>query len=234
MEKEKEEKEKEEKETGSQEEEKSGKGTEESHQLPFGLEGRTREQVQIKQEVAPFSEDEQTTGGDTLQEVGEAESPLKLSLMDSSEEDEPLGLEPEADESPMELEADLDETPMELEVPDSDSDTDFTPFQERLKKLQKANAATQLIEFPSVVEQFRDYLFKEKHMTVAELDGYLFAHKRITEEEVDEMGRAIETLISVGMNLATRPKIKLALFDLLAAVEQLEQTLGALPVSLKS
>lgn len=114
-------------------------------------------------------------------------------------------------------------------MPDSESDEDFVPCQELVTELQKAKVSTQLVRFPAAVDQLRTYLFDRKYLTVAELDGYLFAHKRITDEEVNEIGHTIEKIISVGMKLPMRPKIKLALYDLLAIVEQLELTLGELP-----
>uniref|UniRef100_A0AAV1UQE6 FRIGIDA-like protein n=1 Tax=Peronospora matthiolae TaxID=2874970 RepID=A0AAV1UQE6_9STRA len=126
-----------------------------------------------------------------------------------------------------------DESAMELEVPDSESDEDFSPVHDTVTRLEKARTSTQLIMFPAAVDQLRAYLIDHKHMTVVEMDGYLSAHKPITDEEAREIGCTIETIISVALKLPMRPKIKLALFDLIATVEQLELTLGKLPGSLR-
>ena len=126
-----------------------------------------------------------------------------------------------------------DESAMELEVPDSESDENFSPVHDTVTRLEKARISIQLIMFPAAVDQLRAYLIDHKYMTVIEVDGYLFAHKPITDEEAREIGCTIETIISVALKLPMRPKIKLALYDLFATVEQLELTLGKLPGSLR-
>lgn len=129
--------------------------------------------------------------------------------------------------------SDAEEIAIDLDVPDSDSDDDFSPCKELVTQLQSANTMNQLAKFPVVVEQLRSYLIDHKHLTVTELDGYLFAHKRITEEEADELGVAIKIIIAVGMALPIRPKIRRALSDLQAVVEQLECLLDDLPAFLR-
>ncbi|POM59545.1 hypothetical protein PHPALM_31705 [Phytophthora palmivora] len=179
--------------------------------------------VFIKEEPV-FPDETQFDQEEPRYEVGAddiAESPIELEVLDSS------------DESAMELEvSDTEELATELEVPDSDSEDDFSFCVELVANLQSANALSQLAEFPAVVELLRTYLLDRKHLTVVDLDGYLFAHKRITDEEADEIGHAIETIIIIGMELPMRSKVKLALRDLLAIVEQLKLTLGGLPTFL--
>ncbi|KAG7377523.1 hypothetical protein PHYPSEUDO_011516 [Phytophthora pseudosyringae] len=200
-----------------------------SDELPRGLVRMTRDAtVRIKEESGtvpdeqPEFDREGSSQVDAMHEADEiAEFPIELEVLESSEES---SVEPEMSDS--------EESAIELDVPDSDSEDDFSPCVEMAAKLQNASAADQLVGFPAVVEQLRAYLLDRKHLTVTELDGYLFAHKRITDEEADEIGRVIETIIGVSVVLPVRPKIKLALYDLLAVVEQLECTLGGLPTFL--
>ncbi|KAF1790601.1 hypothetical protein GQ600_6482 [Phytophthora cactorum] len=58
---------------------------------------------------------------------------------------------------------------------------------------------------------------QRKHLTVTELDGYLFAHKRITDEEADEVGRAIETIHLRGHDITTKTKDQAGAFWLTCA-----------------
>ncbi|KAL4147609.1 hypothetical protein PRNP1_011363 [Phytophthora ramorum] len=210
---------------GTENEEKVVVGDSDSDALPCGLVRRPRgASVCVKEEPVTLSDDQIQ---DNLEEasVGEAvaESPMELEVFESSEE------------SAVELEVELSdsESAMELEVFDSDSDEDFSPCLDMATKLEKAEKTTQLIEFPVAVKQLHSFLVDTKHLTIDDLDGYLFAHKRITDEEVDEIGRAIMSIVSVGLNLPLRPTIKLALYDLHAIVEQLELTLGELPAFLR-
>ncbi|KAF4037711.1 hypothetical protein GN244_ATG10156 [Phytophthora infestans] len=195
----------------------------ESDELPCGLVRLTRDAtVRIKEEPMTYPDNQpveamhETGAQDTI------ESPIELEVLDTSD----------SEQSVMEM-SDAEEIAIELDVPDSDSDDDFSPCKELVTQLQSANTMNQLAKFPVVVEQLRSYLIDHKHLTVTELDGYLFAHKRITEEEADELGVAIKIIIAVGMALPIRPKIRRALSDLQAVVEQLECLLDDLPAFLR-
>ncbi|KAG6582848.1 uncharacterized protein IUM83_17364 [Phytophthora cinnamomi] len=208
-----------------------GEAGEEIGVLPNGLVRTTSDTiVRVKQEPVVVLDQQ------TLVEVGQnemcetatmdeaemsqvVESPMELEVLESSEE------------SAVDLEmSDSEQSAMELEVLESDSDADdFSLCQELVTKLQNGNDATQLAMFPQTVAQLRLYLLECKHL---EVDEYLFVHKRITDKEFKEMGRAIEALVDVGMDLPMRPRIKMALNDLLTIVEQLEHALGELPAFL--
>ncbi|RLN48180.1 hypothetical protein BBJ29_000265 [Phytophthora kernoviae] len=181
------------------------------------------ELMSVKQEALTVVQVEVSSDSEVLDQGAEDESPMELEVLESSDE-----------ESAIELEVpDSDESALELDVLESESDEDFPSCLEVAIRLRKAGDVTQLKEFPAIVEQLRSYLQNKKHLTVAELDGPLFAHKNITSAEVSEVGRAIESMISVGMRLPLRPQIKSALAILLATVKQLELTLGELPAFLR-
>ncbi|KUF95603.1 hypothetical protein AM588_10005519 [Phytophthora nicotianae] len=201
----------------------------ESEELPCGLVRITHDaEVRIKDEPMTLADDqiqETSSPANVIYDTGPhdtVESPIELEVLESSD----------SEHSAMDM-SDLAELAIELDVPDSDSEDDFTPCMELVAKLKDANTTDQLAKFPVVVERLRSYLVDHKHLTVTELDGYLFAHKHITEEEADEIGRAIEIIICMGMALPLRPKIRRALSDLLAVVQQLECMLGELPVFLR-
>ncbi|GMF45898.1 unnamed protein product [Phytophthora fragariaefolia] len=151
-----------------------------------------------------------------------AESPVELEVPESSED------------SAVEMEETHAEPPaVELKVFDSDGDgeDDFSRCQESVNRLYTASADAQFALFPRTVELLRSYLADRKLLASTEVDGgyYLFAHKFISDDEIKDMGHAIETIIAVGMDLPMRPRIKVALNDLRATVEQLEHSLGKLP-----
>ncbi|KAE8984642.1 hypothetical protein PR003_g23247 [Phytophthora rubi] len=196
--------------------------------LPNGLVKTTHQTtVRVKEETVELSDQqpllEVSQQEASMDEAGNrplAESPIELEVPESSEE------------SAVELEMpDSEESAMELEVLDSDSDSDddFSSCRELVTKLQTGNDATQLLVLPQTVMQLRSYLIDCKHF---EVDEYLFAHKSITDAELKEMGHAIETIVSVGTDLPRRPRVKMALNDLLTIVEQLEHTMGELPALL--
>ncbi|KAL4118758.1 hypothetical protein PRIC2_011080 [Phytophthora ramorum] len=220
---------------GTENEKKVVVGDNDSDALPCGLVRRPRgASVCMKEEPVTLSDDQiQDNLEETLVGEAVAESPMELEVFESSEESA-VELEVElSDSESAEVELSDSESAMELEVFDSDSDEDFSPCLDMATKLEKAEKTTQLIEFPVAVKQLHSFLVDTKHLTIDDLDGYLFAHKRITDEEVDEIGRAIMSIVSVGLNLPLRPTIKLALYDLHAIVEQLELTLGELPAFLR-
>ncbi|KAG3186294.1 hypothetical protein PC128_g13021 [Phytophthora cactorum] len=199
----------------------------ESDVLPCGLVRITGDAAMcIKEEPMTLPDNhgrERNTQVNAMYETQDmVESPIELEVLESSD----------SEQWAVEI-SDSEELAIELDVPDSDSEDDFSPCLQLVAKLQNSSTADQLVKFPDIVEQLRSYLLDHKHLTVTELDGYLFAHKRITDEEADEVGRAIETIICVGMTLRPRPKIKQALSGLRALVEQLECTLGELPVFLR-
>ncbi|KAG3112636.1 hypothetical protein PI124_g13139 [Phytophthora idaei] len=199
----------------------------ESDVLPCGLVRITGDAAMcIKEEPMTLPDNhgrERNTQVNAMYETQDmVESPIELEVLESSD----------SEQSAVEI-SDSEELAIELDVPDSDSEDDFSRCLQLVAKLQNSSTADQLVKFPVIVEQLRSYLLDHKNLTVTELDGYLFAHKRITDEEADEVGRAIETIICVGMTLPRRPKIKQALSGLRALVEQLECTLGELPVFLR-
>ncbi|KAL3672604.1 hypothetical protein V7S43_001899 [Phytophthora oleae] len=189
----------------------------EEAELPLGLVKITDDSTFIKEEPVVLY-DEREEDPPALCEEGE--SPLELEVFESEESAEEIDM------------SDAEESAIELDVQDSDVDDDFSSCMELVLKLQDARGAVQLTHFPLAVKQLRTYLLEKKHMTVTDLDGYLFAHKRITDEEADEIANALAITINVGMALRVRAKIKLALYDLLAIVEQFECTLGGLPAFL--
>ncbi|EGZ09577.1 hypothetical protein PHYSODRAFT_305062 [Phytophthora sojae] len=204
----------------------NGETNEEVEALPSGLMRRSRDEaVRVKEEVidqqAILKVDRQEACEGASVDGSETESPMELEVPESSEE------------SAVELEmSDSEQLAMELEVFDSDSDNDddFSLCRELVDKLQNESDAThQLVVFPQTVAVLRSYLLDRKHL---EVDEYLYAHKTFTDGELTEMGCAIETIASVGMDLPRQPRVKMALNDLLTLVEQLEHTLGELPTCL--
>ncbi|RLN32621.1 hypothetical protein BBJ28_00000427 [Nothophytophthora sp. Chile5] len=157
------------------------------------------------------------------------ESPMELEVPETESDESPIELE-----VPMELdvpETESDESSTELEVVETESDDDIAIYSclNAATRLQQAEFAAQLAQFPGLVQQLRACLFDRKHSTVADLDGYLFADKRFSATETDDMARALVAAVSVGMRLPFQPPIELALADLLAAIEQFERSLGELP-----
>ncbi|RLN49625.1 hypothetical protein BBJ28_00002642 [Nothophytophthora sp. Chile5] len=157
------------------------------------------------------------------------ESPMELEVPETESDEYPMELE-----VPMELdvpETESDESSTELEVPETEADDDIAIYSclSAATRLQQAEFATQLVQFPALVQQLRACLFDRKHSTVADLGGYLSAHRRFSATETDDMASALVAAVSVGMRLPFQPPIELALADLLAAIEQFEHTLGELP-----
>ncbi|CAH0515429.1 unnamed protein product [Peronospora belbahrii] len=214
----------------------TGRGNKELNDMRHECEKLSNRLVEMPFDATVVVKEEPVTVDDVQALPDDAGSSIRKSKIAADIVESPI--EMEVNESPSEVAANLEasgltELAVELEVPDSESDDEFSPVQEIVAKLQKAEFSTQLVRVPAAVDQLRTYLFDRKYLTIAAADGYLFAHKRITDKEINEIGYTIEKIVSVTMNLPKRLRIKLALCDLLATIEQLEFTLGKLPEFLR-
>jgi hypothetical protein len=118
---------------------------------------------------------------------------------------------------------DPSESPIELSVPDSDdSDSDTmcsepqTSCLESARRLECGTPVSQLNRFPALIQQ---------------LQVYVWNHRRdfASSDKAQEFAEAASIAIRVGMKLQFLPPVRLALANLLVAVEKLEEVVDPLP-----